>query len=298
MKGKGVFVLFLLLFSCLENDVGITAYDQWLKDVQTIDAYVTSNNISVIKDAGSGISIEITELGTAGLPPNRGNNLKINYTGKLLSNGSTFDQGTTYLKLGEFIVGWQIGLSMLPAGSKATLYIPSYYGYGSGGSSSIPPNSNLIFNVDLESVSNTSGQNTTFTSDTSAIIDFLEDNVITAMKYDSGIWYSLLEEGTGLTPTSIYDQVKIRYTVKQLSVAGTVYFDNLLVEPSATFSSRLVNFPQGAMIGLQLLKEGDKAVFYVPSVLGFGAQGLFNETVSIPGNTNLIFEIELLEVIQ
>lgn len=297
MKGKWLIGLCFLLASCLESDVGISTYDQWVKDVLAIDAYLSANGISVIKDAGSGISIKITELGMAGLPPNSGNNLKINYVGKLLSNGSIFDQGTTYFKLTQFIQGWQIGLSLLPAGSKATLYIPSRYGYGTSGSGSIPANANLVFDVDIESVIATDAQNTQFTSDTTAIKDFLTTNAITATKYDSGIWYSVVQEGTGLTPASIYSQVKINYTVKQMTVAGTVYFNELLVEPSSIFSSRLVNFPQGVMIGLQLLKEGDKAVFYVPSMLGYGPQGLNNGTISIPANANLIFEIELLEVI-
>jgi FKBP-type peptidyl-prolyl cis-trans isomerase FkpA len=297
-KGKVLIGLVFLLASCLENDIGISPQAQLAKDIQIIDNYLNANGISTIKDAFTGIRIKINSLGDAGLPPNSGNNIKVNYAGKLLSKPNViFGEGTTYEKLPNYIVGWQIGLSRLPEGSNATLYIPSGYGYGSSGAGSIPPNANLIFDVEIESVTNTASQNEKFTDDTTAIATYLETHEINAIKGDSGIWYSIQEGTGGASPTSIYSQVKLRYTVKRMAEGGVVYFDEIVAEPTPNFSSRLVNFPQGAMIGLQLLKAGDTGVFYVPSVLGYGPSGYNDGFVSIPANANLIIEIELLEVI-
>jgi FKBP-type peptidyl-prolyl cis-trans isomerase len=51
------------------------------------------------------------------------------------------------------IAGFRNGLLQLPAGSKATFYIPSRLGYGPGGAgSTIPGNSILIFEVELLTV--------------------------------------------------------------------------------------------------------------------------------------------------
>jgi len=76
----------------------------------------------------------------------------VNYTGRLLSNGNIFDSSAAPVQfpLTNLILGWQIGFPLMPKGSIATLYIPSGYGYGSNGAgASIPPNANLIFNVEL-----------------------------------------------------------------------------------------------------------------------------------------------------
>jgi FKBP-type peptidyl-prolyl cis-trans isomerase len=92
----------------------------------------------------------ITTQGT-GTKPTLTNSIKVKYKGTLLSNGQIFDQANSAVvfKLSSLITGWKIGFQLLPAGSKATLYIPSGLAYGTGSVGSIPPNSNLIFEVEL-----------------------------------------------------------------------------------------------------------------------------------------------------
>ena len=61
-----------------------------------------------------------------------------------------------------------------------------------------------------------------------------------------------------------------------------------------------MDYIQGLMIGLQQLREGSKATFYIPSGLGFGVQGASNSsgTTVIPGNANIIVDIEVISVSQ
>lgn len=298
MKGKILIGVLLLLSACFEDMVTM---DQRLKkEVKAIDDYLAANGINAIKDA-SGIRVVVTQLGDAGLPPNYENFVKVKYTGKLFSTGTVFEDASTPndKKLGNFIVGWQIGLAMLPEGSKATLYIPSGYAYGNTAVGNIPANSTLVFNVELEEVTPTTAQINQLEDDIETLDEYLADNEIEGViEHESGMRYVITHEGSGPSPASIYTQVKLDYVGK--AIGSTTPFLDRILEPNADFSSRLVNFPHGLLIGLQFLQKGDKATFYVPSGLAFGSQAVTDPNTGatvIPGNSNIIFTIELLDVL-
>jgi FKBP-type peptidyl-prolyl cis-trans isomerase FkpA len=50
------------------------------------------------------------------------------------------------------IAGWQIGIPLLKTGGSGIFLLPSASGYGTSGYGSIPPNTVLIFEIDLVSV--------------------------------------------------------------------------------------------------------------------------------------------------
>ena len=66
-------------------------------------------------------------------------------------------------------------------------------------------------------------------------------------------------------------------------------------EPFPSVYSNEARLISGFKEGLQQLKVGDKAILYIPSHLGYGAQA---QGDVIPANSDLIFEIELVEIVK
>ena len=92
----------------------------------------------------------------AGPKPTATDTVNVNYRGTLI-DGTEFDssykrgQPTTFPVTGV-IKGWTEALQLMPTGSKWQLFIPSDLAYGEQGRPSIPPNSTLIFEVELVSI--------------------------------------------------------------------------------------------------------------------------------------------------
>ena len=104
----------------------------------------------------------------------------------------------------------------------------------------------------------------------------------------SGLQYVIEKEGTGAQPTAT-SEVTVHYTGKLLD--GTVFDSSVNRGEPATFPLNRV-IP-GWTEGLQLMKEGAKYTFFIPSDLAYGAQGVPN---AIPPHSTLIFEVELIKV--
>ena len=123
-------------------------------------------------------------------------------------------------------------------------------------------------------------------------IDFLTKNKTnpSVKTTASGLQYEVLQEGDGKTKPKASDVVQVKYTGKLLD--GTV-FDSTDKNGGAPADINLGAVIKGWTEGLQLLKEGGKATFYIPAQLGYGEQGVPG---MIPPNSTLIFDVELLEV--
>lgn len=104
----------------------------------------------------------------------------------------------------------------------------------------------------------------------------------------SGLQYLVEKEGTGAQP-SAEDEVTVHYTGRLLD--GTVFDSSVNRGEPATFPLNRV-IP-GWTEGVQLMKEGAKYVFFIPSDLAYGPQGVPN---AIPPHSTLIFEVELIKV--
>lgn len=121
---------------------------------------------------------------------------------------------------------------------------------------------------------------------------FLEENKKNANVKEtaSGLQYVVEKEGTGAQPSAT-DEVTVHYTGKLLD--GTVFDSSVSRGEPATFPLNRV-IP-GWTEGVQLMKEGAKYTFFIPSDLAYGPQGMPN---AIPPHSTLIFDVELIKVVK
>lgn len=86
----------------------------------------------------------------AGAMPGAGDYVLVNYIGYLAATGAVFDQGQqAAFEANAVIPGFSQGLQMLAKGGIARFCIPAAMGYGAQEAGSIPPNSDLVFQVEL-----------------------------------------------------------------------------------------------------------------------------------------------------
>ncbi len=105
---------------------------------------------------------------------------------------------------------------------------------------------------------------------------------------DSGLQYEVLTEGTGKSPKAT-DTVEVNYR-------GTTINGNEF--DSSYKRGESIEFPLNGVIpgwteGVQLMKEGAKYRFYIPSELAYGKRGAGG---AIGPDETLIFDVELIEV--
>ena len=106
----------------------------------------------------SGLRYKIIQKGS-GAQAEKGKSVSVHYEGSL-ENGQVFDSSyrrkdpiTFTLGIGQVIQGWDEGIALLKEGDKARFVIPSYLGYGERGAGGvIPPNTTLVFDVELVKV--------------------------------------------------------------------------------------------------------------------------------------------------
>ncbi|MDE7180736.1 MAG: FKBP-type peptidyl-prolyl cis-trans isomerase [Muribaculaceae bacterium] len=106
---------------------------------------------------------------------------------------------------------------------------------------------------------------------------------------ESGLKYMVMREGNGISPKAT-DQVTVHYEGRLPN--GTVFDSSYSRgEPTSFPLNRVI---PGWTEGLQLMKEGGMAVFYIPSDLAYGPQGTPGGPIG--PNQDLLFTVELIKV--
>lgn len=122
--------------------------------------------------------------------------------------------------------------------------------------------------------------------DEAKIQEYLEENNINAQKTQSGLYYVINVEGSGITP-SWNSYITINY--KGYLLDGTVFDSTSTNSPVRMYLQSTI---AGWQEGIPKFKPGGEGTLFIPSRLGYGSTA----KTKIPANSVLIFDIELIAV--
>lgn len=277
-----------------ENSLeGIPPYSDLYFEVELVaaekpmepDVFPADLNKLKWSDKGKGLKIYDEKVGS-GKPAMIGTNLKVHYTGWLVSGrkfGSSKDMGKPFevvLGAGKMIKGWEQGLDGMREGGVRWLRVSPSMGYGASAFTMIPPNSTLVFRVELvESLVD---------PEIAAKMDFFPDTTTLTFEHGSeGLRYAVIQKGEG-EPARVGANVKVHYTG---------WLTNGYKFDSSRDRDQAFAFPLGGGrvirgwdLGVAGMLPGEKRILIIPPGLGYGSRG----AGPIPGGATLIFAVEYL----
>ena len=125
------------------------------KGDQTAAENITAAQTFLAENAKKpGVQYEVVRSGPeGGRKPTATSLVKVHYEGRLI-NGEVFDSSyergaPAVMRLDRLIPAWTEALQRMKPGDEWTLYVPPEQGYGKEGAGPIPPNSVLIFRIEL-----------------------------------------------------------------------------------------------------------------------------------------------------
>ena len=233
-----------------------------------------------------GISVSDYGVGE-GATAVKGGEVEVHYTG-YLTDGTVFDTSvprkrpfTFELGAGRVIQGWDEGVTGMKVGGKRKLVIPAKLGYGERRAGKIPPNSTLIFTIELLSFTPPLPPPQPLTA--------FEGKPVATRKLDKGLVVVDYKLGDG-PEAKAGDTVSVHY---RGALKDGTEFDSSLARP------RPLVFPlgQGRVIkgwdtGIAGMKVGGLRKLIIPAELAYAerARG------KIPANADLTFTVELMAV--
>ena len=146
--------------------LGMTACgEKPAKEQATVNENVNQNKSAATRETlPSGLSFTVLKAPPADAEaPTKGSKVAVHYTGWLDQKGETVnkfdssvDRGFPFkfiVGVGQVIEGWDEGVLLMKVGEKRRFFIPSKLGYGAYGAGNvIPPNADLIFDVEMLAV--------------------------------------------------------------------------------------------------------------------------------------------------
>src|SRR5690606_27758428 len=166
-------VMALSLGACLSDDGKNTQLNE---EVKLIDEYLAANGITenVLYDNFNGIRIHVHEYGKLA-PPHDGQNVTVQFIGKLFPDSTTFTQGQVTDKLQSLSpFGFGVTVRNIMTGSIVTAYDPSKSGYGASGANGLPPDAILVYNIYLAHTERSPTAKAQFNTDSTARLQYIE----------------------------------------------------------------------------------------------------------------------------
>ena len=268
---------------------------------EALQNYIVENNITV-EPLESGIYIIPMEKGK-GRCPEKGEKVELDFDAKLLNGktiGSTIDTDkklSFVLGDGSVIPGWEEIVPRMHLGERITAVIPFEMAYGDHDVSGIPSYANLVYDIKLLKITTVEEQEKQaeealkqMKSDSeTAFQTYIKDNNIVDHT-ESGLYYSktLVTDGQ---PVTRGNTARIKFVAS--------YLDGRLLGKSEDLGEyydfvvgkgRVV---KGLDEGVGLMRVGERARFVLPYTLAYGE----NSHDDIPPYSNLIFDVELLDVL-
>ncbi|MVN21686.1 FKBP-type peptidyl-prolyl cis-trans isomerase [Mucilaginibacter arboris] len=290
-------VLVLAMFSCKKDYENIVSFD-----TQSIQNYISANNLTM-SQGDSGIYYQIIKPGTTGNSLTDTDQIFYAFTvktldGKFVSTDTVLNRVSNYVGVTSTTLpyGLQFGIKkyLQKRNGVIRLIIPSKQAYGVNGYKSsdavinIPGNESLDYTVYLYNVKNQ------LAYDTIQIRNYIKKNNLTGFaKSPSGLYYKIVDPGSGVDAVYSTSTVTITYT-KRLLLSGTV------IESKSLDAAALSTYISGWQEGLQYLNSGGKIRLLIPSGLAYGSAAASTtpdtRNYNVPPNSIMDFDVNVTAV--
>lgn len=265
-------------------DATFETYLPWNADRGDVKTTETGLQYVVLKEGPDG-----------GASPTPTDLVRVHYEGRTAGGekfDSSYDRGSpSMFRLNQVIPGWTLGLQEMTEGDVYLFYIPNALAYGNQSRGNvIKAGDDLVFQVELVEIMEPKN------SDAEAWAKYTPWNpdLPEVVKTESGLQYVVLQSGDPEGESPVNGEMVAVYYEGRLVETGEV-FDSAFARgaPELFPSNRLID---GWVEALAMMKPGDRWLMYIPSDIGYGAQG--TPGGPIPPNADLMFEVELLDVLK
>ena len=268
---------------------------------RALDEYVVNNNINVTPEP-SGVYIIPIEKGK-GRCPVKGEKVELDFSATLLNGqpvGSTFDSPEKFsfvLGEGYTIQGWEEIVPKMHLGDRVKAIIPFDMAYGEHSVGEIPAYANLVYDIKLLTITTAADLQAEAERALKALkeeserafFDYLKVNNITDYTA-SGLFFAKSLVTEGAQPQK-GQTARIKFEASYLD--GTPLGDSEQLGGQYDLVIGEGKVLKGLEEGVGLMRVGEKARFVLPYTLAYGA----NPYGNIPAYSNLVFDVELLDVL-
>jgi peptidylprolyl isomerase len=231
----------------------------------------------------SGLATKVLTPGSGKDHPGPNDKVKVHYTG-WTKDGKSFDSSVggdpAQFGVSQVIKGWTEALQLMVTGEKRRLWIPAALAYGDGPSAGGAPKGDLVFDVELLDIMQAPKPPQVPTDVKAAPAD--------AKKTASGLAYKVLTPGKGTKHPGPTTRVSVHYS--GWTPDGKMFDSSVTRGEPATFG--LDHVIKGWTEGVQLMVEGEKTRFWIPSDLAYGDKPKRPGAPAGP----LVFDVELLAI--